>query len=67
MRSGSLHPQSHKPDLNPQPKSFWLLFCKTEALRGVVDAFNLTDSHTARMSMAPIATDLAYPPTRHPH
>ena len=26
-----------------------------EALRGVVDAFNLTDSHTARMSMAPIA------------
>ena len=28
---------------------------RTESLRGAVDAFNLTDSHTARMSMSPIA------------
>lgn len=28
---------------------------RAESLRGVVDAFNLTDSHTARMSMSPIA------------
>ena len=43
-------------ELNP-PKSADLapLLAKAEALRGVVDAFNLTDSHTARMSMAPIA------------
>lgn len=27
---------------------------KAEALRGCVDAFNVTDSHTARMTMAPI-------------
>ena len=28
---------------------------RAESLRGAVDAFNLTDSHTARMSMSPIA------------
>ncbi len=43
-------------ELNP-PKGTDLapLLAKAEALRSVVDAFNLTDSHTARMSMAPIA------------
>ena len=43
-------------ELNP-PKGADLapLLAKAEALRGIVDAFNLTDSHTARMSMAPIA------------
>ncbi len=43
-------------ELNP-PKGTELapLLERAESLRGVVDAFNLTDSHTARMSMAPIA------------
>lgn len=43
-------------ELNP-PKGTELapLLERAESLRNVVDAFNLTDSHTARMSMAPIA------------
>ena len=43
-------------ELNP-PKGTELapLLERAESLRDVVDAFNLTDSHTARMSMAPIA------------
>ncbi len=43
-------------ELNP-PKGTDLspLLQRAESLRGVVDAFNLTDSHTARMSMSPIA------------
>lgn len=43
-------------ELNP-PKGTNLapLLDKAQSLRGVVDAFNLTDSHTARMSMSPIA------------
>lgn len=43
-------------ELNP-PKGTELapLLKRAESLRGVVDAFNLTDSHTARMSMSPIA------------
>ena len=43
-------------ELNP-PKGIELapLLERAESLRGVVDAFNLTDSHTARMSMSPIA------------
>ena len=43
-------------ELNP-PKGTDLapLLERAESLRGVVDAFNLTDSHTARMSMSPIA------------
>ena len=43
-------------ELNP-PKGTELapLLESAESLRGVVDAFNLTDSHTARMSMSPIA------------
>lgn len=43
-------------ELNP-PKGTELtpLLERAESLRGVVDAFNLTDSHTARMSMSPIA------------
>lgn len=43
-------------ELNP-PKGTNLatLLERAESLRGVVDAFNLTDSHTARMSMSPIA------------
>ena len=43
-------------ELNP-PKGTTLgpLFNKAERLRGVVDAFNLTDSHSSRMSMAPLA------------
>ena len=43
-------------ELNP-PKGTDLapLLDKAQSLRGVVDAFNLTDSHTARMSMSPIA------------
>ena len=43
-------------ELNP-PKGVELtpLLERAESLRGVVDAFNLTDSHTARMSMSPIA------------
>ena len=42
-------------ELNP-PKGTDLapLLKRAEALRGVVDAFNLTDSHTSRMSMAPL-------------
>lgn len=31
------------------------LFAKAEALRGCIDAFNLTESHRARMAMAPTA------------
>lgn len=43
-------------ELNP-PKGTEIapLLERAESLRGVVDAFNLTDSHTARMSMSPIA------------
>ena len=43
-------------ELNP-PKGTELapLLERAESLRDVVDAFNLTDSHTARMSMSPIA------------
>ena len=43
-------------ELNP-PKGTDLtrLFEKAERLRGVVDAFNLTDSHRSRMSMSPLA------------
>lgn len=43
-------------ELNP-PKGTDLttLFGKAEELRGLVDAFNLTDSHSARMSVSPIA------------
>ena len=43
-------------ELNP-PKGTELapVLERAESLRDVVDAFNLTDSHTARMSMAPIA------------
>jgi len=43
-------------ELNP-PKGTDLtaLFEKTEGLRGVVDAFNLTDSHRSQMSMSPLA------------
>ena len=43
-------------ELNP-PKGIELasLLERAESLRDVVDAFNLTDSHTARMSMSPIA------------
>ena len=43
-------------ELNP-PKGTSLapLFAKAETLRDVVHAFNLTDSHTARMTMSPFA------------
>lgn len=43
-------------ELNP-PKGTNLapLLEKAERLRGVVDAFNLTDSHAARMAMTPLA------------
>jgi 5,10-methylenetetrahydrofolate reductase len=43
-------------ELNP-PKGTDLtaLFDKAERLRGLVDAFNLTDSHAAHMAMAPLA------------
>ena len=43
-------------ELNP-PKGTSLasLFAKAETLRGSVHAFNLTDSHTARMTMSPFA------------
>lgn len=43
-------------ELNP-PKGTDLspLFERAEMLRGLVDAFNLTDSHAARMSIAPMA------------
>ena len=43
-------------ELNP-PKGTELapMLERAESLRDVVDAFNLTDSHTARMSMSPIA------------
>ncbi len=43
-------------ELNP-PKGTDLtaLFEKAEGLRGVVDAFNLTDSHRSQMSMSPLA------------
>jgi 5,10-methylenetetrahydrofolate reductase len=43
-------------ELNP-PKGTDLsgLFSKADALKNAVDAFNLTDSHNARMSVAPIA------------
>ena len=43
-------------ELNP-PKGTDLapLLEKAEELKDVVDAFNLTDSHTSRMSMAPLA------------
>ncbi len=43
-------------ELNP-PKGTNLdaLFEKAELLRDVVDAFNLTDSHAARMAMTPLA------------
>jgi methylenetetrahydrofolate reductase (NADPH) len=43
-------------ELNP-PKGTTLtpLLAHAEQLRGVVDAFNLTDSHSSRMSMAPLA------------
>ena len=43
-------------ELNP-PKGTDLgpLLAKAEALAGLVDAFNVTDSHTSRMTMAPIA------------
>jgi 5,10-methylenetetrahydrofolate reductase len=52
--------QSHKfvvtSELTP-PKGVDLadLFAKAEALRSYVDAFNLTESHRARMAMAPTA------------
>ena len=35
------------------------LLAKAESLRDAVDAFNLTDSHTARMSMAPLGAGRA--------
>ena len=43
-------------ELNP-PKGTDLgpLFHKADELKGLVDAFNLTDSHAARMAMAPLA------------
>ena len=43
-------------ELNP-PKGTDLgpLFAKADALKGRVDAFNLTDSHAARMAMTPLA------------
>ena len=43
-------------ELNP-PKGTDLgpLLAKAEALAGMVDAFNITDSHTSRMTMAPMA------------
>ena len=43
-------------ELNP-PKGVDLgpLYEKAEMLRGIVNAFNITDSHASRMSMAPIA------------
>ena len=43
-------------ELNP-PKGTDLarLLAKAGSLKGVVDAFNLTDSHTSRMTMAPVA------------
>ena len=43
-------------ELNP-PKGTTLapLLAHAEQLRDVVDAFNLTDSHSSRMSMAPLA------------
>lgn len=43
-------------ELNP-PKGVDLepLFAKADALKGHVDAFNLTDSHAARMAMSPVA------------
>ena len=43
-------------ELNP-PKGTDLcpLLAKAEALAGLVDGFNVTDSHTSRMTMAPIA------------
>ncbi len=43
-------------ELNP-PKGTDLgpLLKKAEELKGMVDAFNLTDSHSARMSMSPMA------------
>lgn len=43
-------------ELNP-PKGTDLvaLFEKADRLRNIVDAFNLTDSHAARMSMTPLA------------
>lgn len=43
-------------ELNP-PKGTDLvpLFEKAEALEGIVDGFNLTDSHAARMAMTPLA------------
>ena len=43
-------------ELNP-PKGTDLvaLFEKADRLRNIVDAFNLTDSHTARMAMTPLA------------
>jgi 5,10-methylenetetrahydrofolate reductase len=43
-------------ELNP-PKGMDLsaLFAKADALRNHIDGFNLTDSHNARMSVAPIA------------
>ena len=43
-------------ELNP-PKGTELepLISKALTLRNHIDAFNLTDSHSARMSMAPIA------------
>lgn len=44
-------------ELNP-PKGIDLgpVFARAEPLRDCVDAFNLTDSHAARMSMSPMAT-----------
>lgn len=43
-------------ELNP-PKGTFLdsLLGTADQLRGVVDAFNLTDSHSSRMTMAPLA------------
>ena len=43
-------------ELNP-PKGTDLaaLFDKADRLKGLIDAFNLTDSHAARMAMAPLA------------
>ena len=43
-------------ELNP-PKGTDLdpLFEKAERLKGLIDAFNLTDSHAARMAMTPLA------------
>ena len=43
-------------ELNP-PKGTDLapLLAKAESLRGAVDGFNLTDSHTSRMSISPLA------------